>query len=131
MYDRDHEPYLPLNKNKEIRYDSYSDGNPDYGVVVLKDKEIIGCSFAYLDFEDELEGELSDVTGLHGYANVEDKTEEALLIQELYSHQIKLLKEQGRQNIYIEFDSIERTSDLMLDWLPFTLKPLLRFQKKI
>ncbi|MCO4795609.1 MAG: GNAT family N-acetyltransferase [Bacteriovoracaceae bacterium] len=131
MYDRDHEPYLPLNKDKEVRYDYYSDGNLDYGVVILKDREIIGCSFAYLNFEDELEEEVSDVTCLHGYANNEDKTEEALLVQELYSYQTKLLKEQGRQNIYIEFDSIERTSDLMLDWLPYTKKPLLRFQKRI
>lgn len=68
---------------------------------------------------------------LREYICSEDVTEEALLVQGLYSYQIKLLKEKKRRNIYIEFDSIERISDLMLDWLPYTKKPLLRYQKRI
>lgn len=131
MYDRDHEPFLPINKDKSIRYDYFSDGNLEYGVVVLSDNEIIGCSFAYFDFELELEGEVNFVTCLHGYASCEDKSEEALLVQALYSHQIKQLKEQGYKNVYIEFNSIERISELMLSWLPYTKKPILRFQKRL
>lgn len=131
LYDRDHDPFLPLNKDKDVRYDYYSDGDPEHGVVILKGDEIVGCSFAYLNFEDELEEQIEDVTCLHGYAEGRDVNEEAFLVQALYGYQINLLKEKGRKNVYIEFDSIELISDLMLKWLPYTKKPLLRFQKRL
>lgn len=129
IYDRDHEPYLPVTKNKEVRYDYFNEGNPEYGAVILKGEEIIGCSLAYLNFEEEVESKISDVTGLHGYAIGENVGEEALLIQALYSFQMKLLKTSGLRHVYIEFDSIEATSELMLNWLPYHQPPLLRFQK--
>ena len=119
MYDKDHEPFLPLNKDMDVRFNYYNDGDTEYG------------SLAFLNFENKLKEDVEDVTWLHGYAKGKDIDEEAQLIQALYSYQMKLLKDQGRKNIYIEFDSIEKTSDLMLDWLPYTKKPLLRFQKRV
>jgi GNAT superfamily N-acetyltransferase len=128
LYDRDHEPFVPVTKDKEVRYDYYSDGEHDFGVVLLKNDEIVGCSFAYLDFENETEEK--GVTCLHGYAVGDNVQEEALRVQSLYTHQMNLLKKKGVERVYIEFDSIERISDLMLEWIPSTKAPLLRFQKR-
>lgn len=49
-YDRDHEPFLPLNNEKEIRYDYFCDGDSDYGAVLLNNDELVGCSFAFFKF---------------------------------------------------------------------------------
>ena len=53
MYDKDHEPFLPLNKEIEIRHDYHDDGDAEYGVVLLKDKEIIGCSLGMSLIKDD------------------------------------------------------------------------------
>ncbi|MGI4991875.1 GNAT family N-acetyltransferase [Halobacteriovorax sp. GFR7] len=130
-YDRDHEPYLPLTKDQGIRFDYYNDGDIKYGGVILNGNKIIACSFAYLNIEEELDEDLENITGLHGYAIGLSKDVEASLVQALYSHQMRLLKKEGYQYIYIEVDSIESTSDLMLKWLPPMRAPLLRFQRKV
>mgnify|MGYP003665644013 CR=1 FL=1 len=131
QYDRDHEPFVPVTKNKEVRYDYYREGDHEFGVVLLKENDIVGCSLAYMNFECELDRDIHDVTCLHGYAIGETLEEEAERVQALYSYQAKLLKDENHKNIYLEFDSIENISKLMLEWIPYTAKPLLRFQKRL
>ena len=130
-YDEDHEPFLPVTSNLEIRLDYYSDGDHDFGVVLLENGKVVGCSFSYLNFEEEIEEDCEDITCLHGYATGLTADIEAIRVQAMYSYQSMLLKQANHKNIYIEFDSIERVSEQMLNWIPRTGSPLLRFQKKV
>jgi ribosomal protein S18 acetylase RimI-like enzyme len=130
-YDEDHEPFLPVTKSHEIRNDYYHGGNPQFGVAIFNKTEMIGCSLAFLNFEERLEASPKDTTCLHGYAIGASLEDEASNIQAMYSYQAKLLKQAGHKNIYIEFDSIERTASQMLKWIPKKQRVLERHQYRL
>jgi hypothetical protein len=112
--------WSPVTTNTVVWDDYYDDGNSlDLGVALLKDRKIIGCSFAYENFGEEAEDESDDLLGIGGtYALSNNIDEELDMTKNILSHQFDLAKMAGHKEAYIEVDSTEATSEKILKWLP-------------
>lgn len=127
-YDEDHQQFLPVTANREVRLGYFDDGDHKFGVAMFDGSKMIGCSLAFLNMGKRLGKDYDDIVVLNAYADGESLAEEAERIKAMYSYQVELLKKNGQESIYIEFDSTERTSSHMLGWMPSKPEVMERYQ---
>ncbi len=126
-YAQEHDENLPVTGDEDILDDYFSDGDINLGAVLHNQDKILGVSFAYQNFGEEIDESELNVICFNGYSIGESVKVEGANLVSLYAYQCSLVREQ-EVYIYIEVDSTEKSCRVLQSWLPDCSKIYERYQ---